>query len=235
MTENEVIELHIRFRRYRRPEDGDVLLKHHHGFAVQIARRHVGAHLSFEDAVSTAIRGLYEALKRYDPEYGAFTTFAYWWIFKLITIERTFSKNVVRIPTKVMRQSRRVQRLMADGWLDDEIAEEMLMDVDEVKRLSELHLLPTGKHIEQDDEGTVDAKIDDEEVPEITQRDLMLQRLEKAMQKLDKRAQHIVRSRNTAEPMSFSKLGKLYGLSRQRVREIYTASVKKLQWHCRKL
>lgn len=234
MNEIELLVLHRRFRRYGRPEDGDLLLKHHHGFAVQIARRHAGTHLSFEDAIATALRGLYEALKRYDPDTGAFTTFAYWWIFKLITNERSFSKNVVRIPSKVVRQSRRVQRLLADGWTEEEVAQEMLIDVDQVRELHELHRTPTGQHIEQDNDTFTDPREEHVTSADLTERESMLRQVEAAMEKLDQRAQHIVRSRHEADPVSFTKLGKIHGLSRQRIREIYRASVKKLRWHCRK-
>lgn len=234
MNEYELSLLHRRFRRYRRPEDGDRLLKHHHGFAVQIARRHTGVHLSMEDAVATALRGLYEALKRYDPDTGAFTTFAYWWIFKFLVTERTFSKNVVRIPSKVVRQSRKVQRLLSAGRSEKEVAREMSIDVDQVERLAELHRTPTGQHIEQDNDTITDPRMDSVTSADLTERESMLRQIEEAMEKLDKRAQHIVRSRHAPDPLSFTKLGKIHGLSRQRIRDIYALSVKKLKWHCRK-
>lgn len=233
MTEEQVLELHRKFRRHRRPEDGDRLLKHHHGFAVQIARRHVGPHLSFDDAVSTAIRGLYEALKRYDPKEGAFTTFAYWWIFKLIANERTFYKHVVRIPSKVIRQSRRVQRLISEGRSDQEIADDMKIDLEDVKRLAELHLHPTGQQIIQED-GIEDPNDEVSTGIDITEHESMVQRLEEAMDRLDKRSRHIVRSRHSSYPLSFPKLAKIHKISRQQVRNIYEAAIKKLRWHCRK-
>lgn len=234
MTSEELEQLHRRFRRYRKPEDGDRLLNFHRGFAVQIARRHVGPHITFEEAEGAALRGLYEALKRHDPEEGAFTTFAYWWVFKMITLERAFLKNVVRIPTKVLRQSRRVQRLIAEGRSNLHIAEEMGIEVDQIKGLAELHLLPTGTYYDPIESDHPQTKADEKNGADLAERDSQMNQLEQAMSKLDERARDVVRSRHCSEPASFLALSKKYGVTRQRIQDIYVAAIKKLRWHCRK-
>lgn len=233
MTQEELDNLHRRFRWFRRRDDGDKLLKHHHGFAVQIARRYVGPHLSYDDAVATALLGLFEALKRYEPKQGAFTTFSYWWILKALLHERTFAKNVVRLPVAVVRHSRKIQKLMAVGLTDEQIAQELALTVEEVRAYAEVHLQPTGSGLVDTEGEQMDVAAPDD-VHENAERDSMKEELDRAISRLSERAQYIVRGRLQTEPKTFTELARRYKISRQRAIIIYDESIKTIRFFFRK-
>lgn len=233
MTQEELDNLHRRFRWFRRRDDGDKLLKHHHGFAVQIARRYVGPHLSYDDAVATALLGLFEALKRYEPKQGAFTTFSYWWILKALLNERTFAKNVVRLPVAVVRHSRKIQKLMAMGLTDEQIAQELALTVEEVRAYAEVHLQPTGSGLVDTEGEQMDVAAPDD-VHENAERDSMKEELNRAINLLSKRAQIIVKGRLQAEPRTFTDLGRQCKISRQRAIDIYDESIETIKFFFRK-
>lgn len=233
MTPEELDNLHRRFRWFRRRDDGDKLLKHHHGFAAQIARRYASPHLSFDEATVAALRGLHEALKRYEPKQGAFTTFAYWWILKALLHERTFAKNVVRLPVAIVRHSRKIQKLMAKGFTDEQIASELMLTVEEVRLYAEVHLQPTGSGLVTEEGEQKDIATSDE-VHEKAEADSMREELDHAINRLSKRAQIIVRGRLRNEPQTFTELGRQSGVSRQRAIDIYDESIKTIKFFFRK-
>lgn len=233
MTQEELDNLHRRFRWFRRRDDGDKLLKHHHGFAAQIARRYASPHLSHDEATAAALRGLYEALKRYEPKQGAFTTFSYWWILKSLLHERTFTKNVVKLPVTVVRHSRKIQKLMAKGVPDEDIARELMLTVEEVRAYAEVHLQPTGSGLVTQDGEQVDVPASDD-VHENAERDSMKEELDRAIRRLSERAQYIVRGRLQNEPKTFTELARRYKISRQRAISIYDESIKTIKFFFRK-
>lgn len=233
MTQEELDNLHRRFRWFRRRDDGDKLLKHHHGFAVQIARRYASPHLSYDEATAAALRGLYEALKRYEPKQGAFTTFSYWWILKALLHERTFAKNVVKLPVMVVRHSRKIQKLMAKGFTDEQIAQELMLTVEEVRVYAEVHLQPTGSGLVDQDGDQIDIATSDE-VHENAERDSMKEELDRAINRLSKRAQIIVKGRLQTEPRTFTELGRQCKVSRQRAIDIYDESIETIKFFFRK-
>lgn len=233
MTQEELDNLHRRFRWFRRRDDGNKLLKHHHGFAVQIARRYASPHLSHDEATAAALRGLYEAMKRYEPKQGAFTTFSYWWILKALLHERTFAKNVVKLPVTVVRHSRKIQKLMAEGVPDEDIARELMLTVEQVRAYSDVHLQPTGSGLVTQDGVQVDVPASDD-VHENAERDSMKEELDRAISRLSERAQYIVRGRLQNEPKTFTELARRYNISRPRAILIYERSVKTIKFFFRK-
>lgn len=232
MTESEAARIHRRYWHHRDEKDADLLIRHHHGFAAQIAARFVGPHITYPDALGYALRGVHEALKRYDPELGAFTTFAYWWIFKVITAERAFAKNVVRIPVSIQRQSRKVQQMRLKGFSDKEIAQTLGIQVSEVEPLANLHRNPVGEWLQND--RVIDDRSDDkQDVRREAGKRVMREQIDRAMIGLrDIQKRIVLEHHDPKNPKSFNTLSEELNLSRQRVRDIYREAIKIIRQGC---
>lgn len=233
MTESEAARIHRRYWRNKDEKDADLLIRHHHGFAAQIAARFVGPHVSYPDALGYALRGLHEAIKRYEPDLGAFTTFAYWWIFKVITAERAFAKNVVRIPVSIQRQSRKVQQMRLKGFSDREIAQEINVPVSEVETLANLHRNPVGEWFQND--RVIDDRSDDrQDVRREAEKRVMRDQIDRAMGSLrDIQKRIVLEHHDPNNPKTFNTLSEELNMSRQRVCDLYREAIKIIRQKCR--
>lgn len=227
MTPEQVRALHKRFRRFRRKGDGEALLLWHRGFARKVAAKYACTFLCHEDAMACAERGLYEALKRFDVDQGAFTTFAFFWIQKFILAEKAFLKNVVRIPVSVVRRSRRVQAMEKRGALPSDIARELGTSEAEVERLSSLHHSPTGVQAGAGDLHRL-ADTTDQSVTEQVENEERRAALRAAIRRLDSRARVIVMGRYANPPKSFVALARQCKVSRRTVESTFARAMRTL-------
>lgn len=91
----------------------DKLVQHHLGLVVMIARRYALANtMPLDDLVAEGNFGLFEAIKRFDPEYGyRFSTYAKWWIRQCVENAIMSQSRVVRLPAHVNREIRKAKSL----------------------------------------------------------------------------------------------------------------------------
>lgn len=227
MTDEEVLALHRRFRRFRRKEDGEILLRWHRGFARKVAAKYTCTFLSHEEAMGCAERGLYEALKRYDVGRGAFTTFAFFWIQKFILAEKATLKNVVRIPVSVVRKSRKVHAMEKRGATVAEIAEAIGATEEDVNHLSSLHHAPTGVQFGR---GTLDGMADttDQSVQEQVEMEEKRAALRAAVRCLDARSRIVVLGRHSDPPKSFAALARRCNVSRRVIELTFVRAMRTL-------
>lgn len=227
MTPEQVRALHKRFRRFRRKDDGEALLLWHRGFARQVAAKYTCTFLGHAEAMACAERGLYEALKRFDVDQGAFTTFAFFWMQKFILAEKAFLKNVVRIPVSVVRRSRRVQAMEKRGASSSDIARELGVDEAEVERLSALHHAPTGVPSSPANLfGLADTT--DQSVQQQLESEERRTALRAAIRRLDSRARIIVLGRHANPPKSFVALARQCKMSRRTVESTFARAMRTL-------
>lgn len=219
------------------------LFRHHYGFAVKIAMRYVRPEFPADEAISAAVRGLLEALRRYNPRKGAFTTFSYWWIIKHVLNEKAFSVDVVRLPVGLVRLSRRAQRLRLElGSDDDAIAAELGIDVEELEQIEELHQYSRTVEMNAQDDSNlhhptaIDPSPDPREALEeserVSEQESMRLDLRNALSRLTPQEREIVLARYVEEPPSFNLLGKRYRLSGETVRGIYLRAMEKIRSSC---
>jgi RNA polymerase sigma factor (sigma-70 family) len=228
MTPEQAQALHRRFRRFHRKDDGAALLLRHRGFARQVAKKYTCSYLSLPEAMACAERGLYEALKRYDVEQGAFTTFAFFWMQKFLLAEKAMLKNVVRLPVSVVRKSRKVQAMQKRGVAADAIARELGVDEQEVERLAELHHAPTG--VKGGLGGTLQlVDTTDQSVQEKVEYEEKRAALRAAIRCLDARARTVVLGRHADPPKSFVALARQCQVSRRVVELTFDRAMRTLQ------
>lgn len=227
MTPEQVRALHKRFRRFRRKGDGEALLLWHRGFARKVAAKYTCSFLSPAEAMACAERGMYEALKRFDVNQGAFTTFAFFWMQKFILAEKSALKNVVRIPVSVVRRSRRVQAMEKRGVSPPEIAREMGVTEAEVERLSSLHHSPTGVQAGDGDWHRLEDPTDQSVMQQIENEERRTA-LRAAIRRLDSRARVIVMGRFANPPKSFVSLARRCKVSRRSVELTFARAMRTL-------
>lgn len=195
-------------------ELGEVLAAHT-GFVFQLARRYRSLGVPLEDLVAAGRLGLVEAARRYDAAHGArFITYAAFWIRKAILDALDAQASVVRIPSYQRRQGRANGASPATYFVTT-------VSLDE----------PCG----EDPGNTLAARLPDTASPDPVsevQRSQHVARLRAALDHLPARDRYVVvRSYGLdGEPAwSREKVGRVVGLSRERVRQIESAALERLR------
>lgn len=138
----ELADLHVRYARRKTKPLLEMLFRAHAPLAISLARKFSIHHNHVADLQMAAFGGLLQALDRYDPKIGKFSTFAYWWILKFILKEREFNQNLVRIPLTLVRRHRRVRQMVEQGMSLASIAKKMGLALIAVETIYELYDSP---------------------------------------------------------------------------------------------
>lgn len=245
-------------RRWR--DEGDVeaartLVTSHLKLVVKIARQYRKFTLPFEDLISEGTIGLMKAVRKFDPDKGyRLSTYALWWIRAEITEFVLKSWSMVRIGSitvqkKLFYNLHRVKARLrsldtgADGGdLDEQVADELGVSVDDVKYLGarlekgDLSLdLPVGDFADGDGDTYLDRLPSDAPDPEhrVLEADQAAYRrglIESALAELSERDREIIRARRLSEDaVTLEELGNRYGVSRERIRQIEERALKKMK------
>lgn len=202
---------------------------------VSIAKRYAGRGVPFMDIIQEGNLGLDRAVKKFDYRQGfKFSTYAMWWIRQSITRSLADSARLIRIPVHTMEKINKLGRIARDisGLLGrdatvEEIALEADLSVKEVTRLMGANREPVSLHMSASDDSVseigdliedVDAIAVDEEV-NVTLRDREIRR---RVALLPERESKIVSLRYglDSDPMTCSQVGEIFGVSRERIRQL---------------
>ncbi len=237
-------------------DEGDLeaarqLILSHLRFVVHVARGYRGYGLPVADLVQEGNVGLMKAVKRYDPEVGVrLVSFAIHWIRAEIHEYVIRNWRLVRVATtkaqrKLFFNLRRMKKNLA--WLSDEetnaVARELGVEAREVRemeqRLSARDLsFDPAPDAGDDDEGSYSPALylpapdsdpaiaaEQDEAEEVNSTALAA-----ALESLDERSQHIVRSRwLEGQKQTLQELADDYGVSAERIRQIEVAAMRKLR------
>ena len=161
LAPDELALLHRQYAKRKTKGALDKLFRSHAPLAIMLARRFSVHSNHLSDLQMAAFRGLLQALDRYDPLVGKFTTFAYWWILKFILKEREFDQNIVKLPLGFIRKHRRIRQLINDGFSIKTIARKLNLPITAVETLYGLYDRPHCVSIEEHDfadfEGVISA------------------------------------------------------------------------------
>jgi RNA polymerase primary sigma factor len=212
---------------------------------VSIAKRYAHRGMPFLDLAQEGNLGLIRAVDKFDYTKGfKFSTFATWWIRQAVTRAIADQSRTIRIPvhmTEYMSQIARAQRdLVQILWRDpdpEEIGRRTGLSGERVRQVLELYRYPISLEtpVGDQEDATLGDFIEDRDavpLPDAASRTLLREQLETVLHTLDHRERGIIERRFGllgGEPWTLEQVGRVFGVTRERIRQIESKTLSKLR------
>lgn len=253
LTADEEYMLAQRFREHGETEAAHQLVTSHLRLVAKIAMQYRGYGLPVSDLISEGNIGLMKAVKKFEPERGfRLSTYAMWWIKASVTEHVLRSWSLVKMGTMAaqkklffsLRKAKARLQILDAGELEPEQAEALSKqfglsaeDILNMNRRMSARDYSLNAPVSEDGDSVefMDTLVDESPSPEaiVAQREeagIQGEMLQAALAELPERERHIfVERRLKDDPMTLEQLGAVYGISRERVRQLEVRAFEKVQ------
>lgn len=237
----------LKLRRYVREGNKarDHLIKANTRLVVSIAKKYMGQGVPFSDLIQEGNLGLMKAVEKFDYRRGyKFSTYATWWIRQAITRALADQGRTIRVPVHMsdrIRKLHQISRQLEQVWgrkpTPEELAEHMDLEPSKVRWMLRVsrHPVSLERPVGEEEDSELGNFIEDEDAPtppDAAYHHLLQEKLEDVLSTLTPREARILRLRfglQNGRSYTLEEVGKKFGLTRERIRQIEGQALRKLR------
>lgn len=223
----------------------ETLIEANYRLVISISKKYASRGVSFMDLIQEGNIGLIKAVSKFDYRRGyKFSTYATWWIRQAVTRALADQGRTIRIPVhmcerinKLSRTTRELSQSLGREPDIEEIAKAMETSPDGIEQIKQIaqHPLSLEMPIGEEQESNLGDFIEDELTPslsETTTNELLKERMDNILASLNAREGRILQLRfglYDGKPYTLEEVGQKFGVTRERVRQIEAAALRKLR------